>query len=223
MDIEGLGEENARRFLAEGLIGDVAGIYDLTAERVGGLEGFGETSAGNLIAAIDASRQRPFHRVLYALGLPGIGAVNARGLAVHFGSMDALMAASGEEVEQTPGIGPILAHTIVETLAEERTRELVERLRAHGLRLEEEGPAPGEQGPLAGRTFVVTGTLPSLSRERATELIEEAGGKVTGSVSRNTDYLVAGEDPGASKASRAQELGTEILDEEGLMALVGER
>ncbi|MEJ7717951.1 MAG: helix-hairpin-helix domain-containing protein [Thermoleophilaceae bacterium] len=127
------------------------------------------------IAAIDASRERPFHRVLYGLGLPGIGAVNARGLATHFRSMDALMAAAGEEVEQTPGIGPILARTIVETLAEERTRGLVERLRAHGLQLEEEGPAPGEEGPLVGRTFVVTGTLPSLSRERATELIEEAG------------------------------------------------
>jgi DNA ligase (NAD+) len=223
MDIEGLGEENARRFLSEGLISDVAGIYDLTAEQVGALEGFGETSARNLIAAIDASRARPFHRVLYGLGLPGIGAVNARGLATHFRSMDALMAAAGEEVEQTPGIGPILARTIVETLAEERTRELVERLRVHGLRLEEEGPAPGEQGLLAGTTFVVTGTLPSLSRERATELIEEAGGKVTGSVSRNTDYLVAGAEPGASKFTRAQELGTEILDEEGLMALVGER
>jgi DNA ligase (NAD+) len=220
MDIEGLGEENARRFLSEGLIADVASIYDLTAERVGALEGFGETSARNLIAAIDASRARPFHRVLYGLGLPGIGAVNARGLATHFRSMDALMAAAGEEVEQTPGIGPILARTIVETLAEERTRGLVERLRAHGLQLEEEGPAPGEEGPLVGRTFVVTGTLPSLSRERATELIEEAGGKVTGSVSRNTDYLVAGADPGASKATRAQELGTETLDEEGLMALL---
>jgi DNA ligase (NAD+) len=223
MDIEGLGEENARRFLSEGLISDVAGIYDLTAEQVGALEGFGELSARNLIAAIDASRERPFHRVLYGLGLPGIGAVNARGLATHFRSIDALMAAAGEEVEQTPGIGPILARTIVETLAEERTRRLVERLRAHGLQLEEEGLVPGEQGPLVERTFVVTGTLPSLSRERATELIEEAGGKVTGSVSRNTDYLVAGEDPGASKASRAQELGTEILDEEGLMALLGER
>ena len=220
MDIEGLGEENARRFLSEGLISDVAGIYDLTAEQVGALEGFGELSARNLIAAIDASRERPFHRVLYGLGLPGIGAVNARGLATHFRSIDALMAAAGEEVEQTPGIGPILARTIVETLAEERTRRLVERLRAHGLQLEEEGLVPGEQGPLVERTFVVTGTLPSLSRERATELIEEAGGKVTGSVSRNTDYLVAGADPGASKATRAQELGTETLDEEGLMALL---
>jgi DNA ligase (NAD+) len=221
MDIEGLGEENVRRFLSEGLIADVADIYRLTPERVTALEGFGEVSARNLIEAIDASRGRPFPRVLYALGLPGIGAVNARSLAAHFGSIDALMAAGADEVEQAPGIGPVLAGVIVETLAEERTRALVERLRTAGLRFEQEETGPEAPGPLAGRTFVITGTLPSLSRERATELIEAAGAKVTGSVSRNTDYLVAGADPGASKLTRAQELGTELLDEPRLRELLG--
>jgi len=133
--------------------------------------------------------------------------------------MDALMSASTEEVVQTPGIGPVLAAIIAETFAEERTRELVERLRTAGLSMEEEGPAPGTMGPLAGRTLVVTGTLPTLSREKAIERIETAGGKVTGSVSGNTDYVVAGADAG-TKLTRAEEIGTAVLDEEGLLALL---
>ena len=221
MDIDGLGEENARRFLSEGLIQSVADIYELDAERLTSLEGFGEISAGNLLSAIDASRERPFHRVLYALGIPGIGYVNARALAAQFRSVGALMAASAEQIEETPGIGPVLARTIEQTLAEERTRDLIEKLRGHGLRMEEEGPGPeAADGPLAGKTLVITGTLPELSREQATERIEAAGGKVTGSVSGKTDYLVAGEDPG-SKYTKAQGLGTEIIDEKRLLELVG--
>jgi DNA ligase (NAD+) len=220
MDIDGLGEENVRRFLGEGLIANVADIYELDPGRLTTLEGFAEVSARKLVEAIDSSRKQPFERVLYALGIPGIGYVNARALARHMGSMDALLAASPEAIEGVPGIGPVLASTIAQTLAEERTRELVERLRGQGLRMEEEGPPPGrEEGPLAGRTLVITGTLPSLSREEATRRIEAAGGKVTGSVSKRTDYLVAGEDPG-SKYAKARELGTQILDEQGLLALL---
>ena len=221
MDIEGLGEENVRRFLGEGLIRNVADIYELDAGRIMELEGFGELSAQNLVQAIAASKDRPFHRVLYALGIPGIGYVNARALATQFRSMDALMAATAEEIEATPGIGPVLARTIAQTLAERRTRDLVERLRRHGLQMEESGPAPGSEGPLAGKTLVLTGTLPTLSRERASERIEEAGGKVTSSVSGKTDYLVAGADPG-SKYTKAQEVGTEIIDEERLLELLGD-
>jgi DNA ligase (NAD+) len=220
MDIDGLGEENARRFLREGLIKNVADIYELDVERLSALEGFGEVSAGNLVGAIDASRQQPFQRVLYALGIPGIGWVNARALAQHFRSIDALLAASAEQIEEVPGIGPVLADTIARTLDDERTGELIERLRGHGLKMEEEGPALAQDGPLAGKTLVLTGTLPNLSREQATERVEAAGGKVTGSVSRKTDYVVAGADPG-SKLSKAQELGTEILDEDGLLELIG--
>jgi DNA ligase (NAD+) len=221
MDIEGLGEENARRFLGEGLIRSVADIYELDLERLTSLDGFGEVSARNLLTAIERSKERPFNRVLYALGIPGIGYVNARALAGQFGSIDRLMAASAEEIEATPGIGPVLASTIEQTLAEDRTRELIERLRRHGLRMEGERGADGAaQGPLTGKTLVLTGTLPNLSREEATERIESAGGKVTGSVSGKTDYLVAGEDPG-SKYTKAQELGTEILDEAGLLKLLG--
>jgi DNA ligase (NAD+) len=133
--------------------------------------------------------------------------------------MDALLAASAEAVEEIEGIGPVLARTIVETLAEERTRALIDRLRRHRLQMEERGAAAPPEGPLSGRTLVVTGTLPYLSRDEATARIEAAGGRVTGSVSGNTDYLVAGDDPG-TKLARARELGIEVIDEAGLEALL---
>jgi DNA ligase (NAD+) len=218
MDIDGLGEENVRRFLDEGLIESFADIYDLTVERLTQLDRFAETSAGNLVAAIDASRRQPFERVLYGLGLPGIGYVNARNLARHFRSMDALLDASPEQLTEVEGMGPVLAATVHESLAEERVRELIAKLREHGLQLQEEGPAPPAEGPLVGKTLVITGTLPNLSRDAATQRIEHAGGKVTGSVSKNTDYLVAGADPG-TKYAKAREVGTEIIDEAGLLKL----
>jgi len=220
MDIDGFGEKQAERFLSEGLIEDVADIYELDADRLAGQEGLAEISARNLIDSVEASKGQPFSRVLFALGVPGIGAVNARALTAQFRSIDALLDAAAEEIEEAPGIGPILAQTIEQTLAADRMRELIKRLRGHGLQFEEHGPAPGTEGPLAGKTFVVTGTLPGLSREQATERIEAAGGKVTGSVSKKTDYLVAGADPG-SKLTKAEKLGTEIIDEAGLLALLG--
>jgi DNA ligase (NAD+) len=220
MDIEGLGEKQAWRFLNEGLISDVADIYDLDAEKLQGLEGFGEISARNLLAAIDASRDRPFNRVLYALGLPGVGYVTAEALADHFGSIDALRAADPEQIQEVEGVGPVMAEQIAESLADEGTWELIEKLRKHGLKMEQEGPRrPARGGPLDGKTLVLTGTLPNLTREEANALIKQAGGKVTGSVSKKTDYVVAGEDPG-TKMQKAEELGTEILDEAGLRGLV---
>jgi DNA ligase (NAD+) len=219
MDIDGFGEETAHRFLREGLIRNVADIYELTPERLTQLDGFGEISARNLMASIEASKRQPFHRVLAALGIAGIGGVNARALAGHFRSMDALMEADPERIADAPGIGPISAQTISETLSEERFRRLIERLRQHGLQFVEEGPTPGAEGPLEGQTFVLTGTLPSLSREKATEAIEAAGGKVTSSVSKNTDYVVAGTEPG-SKLAKAEQLGTAVIDEEGLRELL---
>jgi DNA ligase (NAD+) len=219
MDIDGLGEENVRRFLAEGVIASMADLYDLTVERLAELEGFAEISARNLVAAIEESKQQPFHLVLYALGIPGIGYVNARNLARALRSMEALMEASAEQLAEVEGVGPIMATTVSETLAEDRTRELVERLRGYGLHMEEEGAAPPSEGPLVGKTLVLTGTLPNLTRPDATARIEAAGGKVTGSVSKKTDYLVAGADPG-TKLTKAQDLGTEVLDEEGLLELL---
>jgi DNA ligase (NAD+) len=221
MDIEGLGEERVLQFLRAGVIDGIAGIYDLTEERLLALEGFKEKSARNLIAAIERSKQQPFHRVVFGLGMPGIGGVNARALTGHFRTIDALLDATPEQIAAVPGFGPILAQQIVETLAEDEMRALIERLRTHGLQLEEEGPAPGEvEGPLKGKTLVLTGTLPNLTREDAAARIEAAGGKVTNSVSKKTDYLVAGADPG-SKLAKAEKAGTEILDEAGLLSLLG--
>jgi DNA ligase (NAD+) len=221
MDIEGLGEERAGQLLRAGLIANIADIYELTVEKLMELEGFGEISANALVESIDRSRERPFSRVLYGLGIPGIGFVNARALTTHFRTIDALMGADADAIATTPGIGPVLAETIVDELAAAPTRELIERLRGFGLKFEEEGPAPGTVGPLAGKTFVVTGTLPDWSREVATEKIEEAGGKVTNSGSKKTSFVVVGEDPGASKFKKAQEIGTEMIDEARLRELIG--
>jgi DNA ligase (NAD+) len=220
MDIDGLGEKQALRFLEEGLIADVADIYELDEEKLVGLEGFGEVSARNLLGAIEASRERPFKRVLYALGLPGVGYVTAEALADHFGSIDALHAADPTEIEEVEGVGPIMAVQIAESLADERTWELVEKLREKGLRLEQDASERrAEGGPLEGRTLVLTGSLEDLTREEAAALIKAAGGKVVNSVSKNTDYVIAGDNPG-SKLAKAEELGTEVLDEAGLKELV---
>ena len=219
MDIDGLGEENVRRFLSEGLITDAADLYSLTTDELSQLEGFGEISANNLVQSLEASKEQPFERVLYGLGIPGVGYVNARNLARSLRSMDELMRADEAKLVEVEGIGPIMARTIEETLAEDRTRELIQRFRDHRLKMEEEGPAAPVEGPLVGKTLVLTGTLPNLTREDATQRVEAAGGKVTGSVSKKTDYVVAGADPG-TKLTKAQELGTEILDEDGLLALL---
>ncbi|HWO15344.1 MAG TPA: NAD-dependent DNA ligase LigA [Solirubrobacterales bacterium] len=221
MDIDGLGEKQALRFLQEGLIEDVADIYELTEERLVALERFAEISARNLVAAIDASRSRPFKRVLYALGLPGVGYVTAEALADHFGSIDELHAADPERIEEVEGVGPIMAVQIAESLADESTWALVEKLREKGLRLEQD---PSERratgGPLEGKTLVLTGTLPSLTRDEAAAMIKAAGGKVTNSVSKRTDYVVAGESPG-SKLAKAERLGVEVIDEDGLKQILG--
>jgi DNA ligase (NAD+) len=222
MDIEGLGEERAGQLLRAQLIRNVADIYELTADRLTQLEGFAEISATALVESIERSKERPFSRVLYGLGIPGIGFVNARALTTHFRSIDALMNADADAIATTPGIGPVLAETIVDELAAAPNRELIRRLRDAGLRFVEEGPAPGTVGPLAGKTFVITGTLPNMSREVATEKIESAGGKVTNSVSRKTHYVVLGDDPGGSKLNKATELGTEMIEEARLTELLGD-
>ncbi|MGI8749643.1 MAG: NAD-dependent DNA ligase LigA, partial [Thermoleophilaceae bacterium] len=220
MDIEGLGEERVYQLLRDGIIDGIAGIYDLRVDQLTQQEGFGQLSADNLIRGIGESKQRPFSRVVFGLGIPGIGFTNARALTRHFRTVDRLLEASPEEIAEVAGIGPILARQIAETLSEESTREVIDRLRGHGLQLEEEGPDPREAaGPLKDKTLVLTGTLPNLTREDATQRIETAGGKVTGSVSKKTNYLVAGADPG-TKMAEAERTGTEVLDEDGLLALL---
>jgi DNA ligase (NAD+) len=220
MDIDGFGEKQAMRFLEEGLIADVADIYALSEEQLTAMDRFAETSARNLLAAIDTSRERPFKRVLYALGLPGVGYVTAEALADHFGSIDALHEADPERIEEVEGVGPIMAVQIAESLADEPTWALVEKLREKGLRLEQDASERRVSGgPLEGKTLVLTGTLSELTREDAAALIKSAGGKVVNSVSKKTDYVVAGENPG-SKLAKAEKLEVEILDEAGLRALL---
>jgi DNA ligase (NAD+) len=156
--------------------------------------------------------------VLFALGIEEVGYVTGRALAQHFRTIDALLEATPEQIEDTQGVGPKMAELIHSQLTDPQMRSLIEDLRAQGLTFKEEGPPPG-QGPLAGKTFVLTGTLPELTREQATERIVAAGGKVTGSVSRKTDYLVAGESPG-SKLAQAERLGVSVIGEDGLLGLL---
>jgi DNA ligase (NAD+) len=221
MDIEGLGEKQVAALQRAGLVRTAADFYRLTPEALAALEGVGEVSARRLVDAIAASRDRPFGRVLFAIGLEEVGFVTGRNLAQQFRSIDRLLEASPEEIEQTPGVGPIMAQTIASQLHDPAMLELIRALRERGLRFEEEGPPPGE-GPLSGKTFVLTGTLPDLTREQATERIVAAGGKVTSSVSGKTDYVVAGESPG-TKLAKAERLEVAVLDEDGLLALLDGR
>jgi DNA ligase (NAD+) len=219
MDIDGLGEKLVTLFMDLGWVRTAADFYRLTAEQIAEQPGFGEISAGKLVAAIERSKEEPFGRVLFAVGIEEVGAVTGRNLAAHFRTLDALLDADPDAIEQAPGVGPKMAQTIHDQLHEPAMIALLEDLRQLGLRLEEEGPPPGE-GPLAGQTIVLTGSLPELTREQATEMIMTAGGRVTSSVSRKTNYVVAGESPG-SKLAQAERLGVAVLDEAGLRALLG--
>src|SRR4051812_7810083 len=219
MDIDGLGEKQVAQLQHAELVTTAADFYRLAAEQLVELEGWGEISAQRAVANIEASKERGFGRVLFAIGLEEVGEVTGRNLAQRFRTIDALLAASPEQILETQGVGPKMAERIHEQLADEQMRALIEDLRAVGVRMEEEGPPPGE-GPLAGKTFVLTGTLPDLTREQATERIMAAGGRVTSSVSKKTDYVVAGESAG-SKLEKAERLKVPVLDEAGLLELLG--
>ncbi len=226
MDIRGLGEQWAHRLLVEpkasnkneGLIRDVADLYDLTKEQLLKLERVKEKSATNLIGAIDASRGRPFPRVLYALGIQHVGEVTAEKLAESFRSIDALMAAREEEISQVRDVGPVIAGIVRAFFQEPRNRKLVERLGRADLQMSYQKRG----GPLAGKTFVLTGSLKALTRGQAQEAIRAAGGGISDSVSRKVDYVVAGEDPG-SKLEKAKSLGIPILDEGEFLKMLPSR
>jgi DNA ligase (NAD+) len=218
MDIDGLGEERVLQLQRAGLVRNAPDLYRLTVDQLTALEGFGEISATRLVDAIAASKERPFGIVLFAIGLEEVGYVTGRNLAQHFRTIDALIAATPEQIAETPGVGPKMAESIAAQLAEPQMRALIAALREVGLHFESEGPPPNE-GPLAGRTFVLTGTLPDLTREQATERITAAGGRVTSSVSKKTDYVVAGASPG-TKLEKAERLGVAVLDEPGLLGLL---
>jgi DNA ligase (NAD+) len=217
MDIRGLGERTAAQLLDEGLVSDFADLYHLGEADLLRLEGFGAVSAGNLLAAIDGSRQQPLARVLFALGIRHVGQHAAQVLARQFGTMDGLLAATPAELAAVHGIGTTTASAVAAFSAEPRNRELVARLSAAGVNMTEPVER-AERSSLAGRTFVVTGTH-GMSRKELTSVIERHGGRVTGTVSRSTDYLVAGESPG-SKLDRARELGVTIIDEQQLLELI---
>jgi DNA ligase (NAD+) len=219
MDIDGMGDSLVDQLLSRGVVHGIADLYRLTVDDLLQLERMGQKSASKVIHNIDASRSQPLARVLNGLGIPFVGERTAQILASHFGSLDEIANASAETLQEVNEVGPKVAESIRQFFAEERNRELIERLRAAGLRF----TAPKQTkaaGPLKGLTFVLTGTLPTLKREEAKERIEAAGGKVAGSVSSKTTYVVAGEEAG-SKLDKARELKIEILDEPGLLALLG--
>jgi DNA ligase (NAD+) len=219
-DIDGVGEQTIRILWEQGLVRSLPDLYRLTKEQLLGLDGFAEISATAAIEAIQRSKQVPFSRVLLGLNIPGVGWVLAQNLARHFGDVDRLIAAAQEEVAEVEGYGPDRAEIVVEWFADEQNRALVEELRELGLRFElgeEDRPA---EGPLTGSTYVVTGTLESMSREEATAALEARGAKVTGSVSKKTTGLVVGEEPGASKLTKAQREGVPLLTEAELLALI---
>jgi DNA ligase (NAD+) len=220
MDIDGLGEKQVAMFQRAGLVRTAADFYRLEKARLVELERMGETSAENLLRAIEASKAQPFGIVLFALGIEGVGYVTGRSLAAQFRTVDALLDASPEQIAETPGVGAVVAELIHGQLADEQMRALIGELRELGLQFEQEGPPPGE-GPLRDKTFVLTGTLPDLTREQAQERIMAAGGKVTGSVSKKTSYVVAGDSPG-SKLAKAEQLGVPVIDEAGLLELLGD-
>ncbi len=222
MDIEGLAVRGVRQLIEAGLIGDEADLFALTAEQLEPLEGYGAQKIKNLLASIEAAKVRPLERVIAALGIPGVGLTVVRLLLKHFPSLEALQSATIEQLDAIHGIGESLAQTVVAWFAEPRNRALLEKLRANGVQmLPAENAAPRSE-VLRGLTFVLTGTLPSLTRDEAAALIESHGGKVGSSVSKKTNYVVAGEAAG-SKLEKAQSLGITVLDEAGLQALIAER
>jgi DNA ligase (NAD+) len=218
MDIDGMGDALVDQLLQKEMVHTVADLYRLKAEQLSELDRMGKKSAAKVVHNIDRSRSQPLSRVLNGLGIPFVGERTAQILASHFGSLDELAAASEEELQAAEEVGPKVAHSIRQFFEEPRNRDLIEALRAVGLQFT--GPRQVKtQGKLTGITFVLTGTLPSLSREDAKAKIEAAGGKVAAAVSRKTGYVVAGEEAG-SKLEKARELGVPILDEAGLFAML---
>ncbi len=217
LDIEGLGEETARLLVEQGLVERLPDLLDLAADRLVELEGFAELSAGNLVAAIEAASKPELHRFLAALGIPEVGGAVSRSLARHFGTLDAIMAADEDALTDVDGVGPIMAARIVAFFAEPHNAENIARL-TERMQVQVAETAP-VGGALEGRTFVFTGGMESMSRGDAKKRAEALGAKVTGSVSKKTDYVVAGADPG-SKLDKANDLGVTVLDEAGFLELL---
>jgi len=217
MNIDGMGDALVNQLTDRGMVKDIADIYKLTKDALLKLERMGEKSAANVLREIGNSKKLPLDRVVYGLGIRFVGERTAQFLAEHFGEMSAIEKAGEEELQQVEEVGPRIAKSIVEFFAEPKNRELVEELRAAGLTMRGKKKERGTK--LAGKTFVLTGTLPTYSRDEAKKMIEDAGGKVTGSVSKKTDYVIAGADAG-SKLDKAKELAVKVIDEDGMRELL---
>jgi DNA ligase (NAD+) len=219
MDVEGLGDKLVEQLVDEGLIDNVADLYRLSAEQLASLERMGKKSADNLVAALDKSRHTTLPRFIFALGIREVGEATALNLARHFGNWESLVAAGEEALLQVDDVGPVVADHLRQFVDNPDNLAVVAALRDCGVHWDDMTPDPGEGLPLDGETWVVTGTLDSMSRDGAKALLQALGAKVAGSVSKKTHCVVAG--PGAgSKLTRAQELGIDVIDEEGLLALL---
>ena len=218
MNIEGMGDALINQLADQGMVHNIADIYDLTEEKLLQLERMGKKSAQNVLQQIENSKQLPLQRVVYGLGIRMVGERTAEFLAEHFGTLDAIMDANVDELQAVQEVGPRIAASIREFFSEKKNRDLVERLRKAGVTFKGEKKKRGTQ--LAGKTFVITGTLPSLSRDEAMKMIEDAGGHCSGSVSKKTDFVLAGSEAG-SKLDKARELGIAVIDEVKLMKMLG--
>ena len=222
MDIEGLGDKLVDQLVDRGLVHTPADVYGLSLDTLAGLERMAEKSAANLLAAIEASKSTTLARFIFALGIRNVGETTAKDLARHFGSLDNLLVATEPGLLEVRDVGPIVAQSIIQFFAERHNLEVVNTLRTAGVQWPESAGVQQSLGVLAGKTLVLTGTLPTLTRDAAKEKIEAAGGKVAGSVSKKTDYVVAGAEAGG-KLVKAQELGVTIIDEAGLLALLASK
>jgi DNA ligase (NAD+) len=220
MDVEGLGDKLVEQLVDAGLVKTPADLYRLDPGRLAALDRMAEKSAANVAAAIERSKDATLGRFVFALGIRHVGEVTARDLARHFGSLDALMAADAQALAQAPDVGPVVAESVARFFAEPHNREVIEQLRAAGVAWKEGETARATGGAFTGKIVVLTGTLGSMTRDEAKERIERQGGRVTGSVSKKTDYVVAGEEAG-SKLDRAKELGVPVLDETQFLQLLG--
>jgi DNA ligase (NAD+) len=221
MDIEGLGDKLVEQLVDAGLVDHVDDLYHLTAEQLAGLDRMGAKSAQNLVEALEKSKHAQFARFIFALGIREVGEATARALAGHFGSLDALMEADEETLMEVPDVGPVVAHHVATFFQQPHNREVIQALREAGVRWDESAPAKAGDRPLAGNTYVLTGALNSMTREEAGERLMALGAKVTGSVSKKTTAVIAGEAAG-SKLAKAEKLGVPVMDEAAFLKLIGE-
>ena len=219
MDIEGLGDKLVEQLVDQGMVHDVADLFSLSVAQLAEMERMGEKSAQNIVDALEKSKDTSLPRFLFALGIRQVGETTARTLAQHFGTLDAIMHVSKEDLETVQDVGPVVAESIAHFFHEPHNQEVIQKLKKAGVHWPDIKVKAAESLPLAGKTFVITGTLASMSRDEAKDKLQQLGAKVSGSVSKKTDYVVVGENPG-SKATKAEELGLQILDEEALHALL---